>query len=255
MLFYFTATGNSLYVAKKLERKPISIPQIVHQSNLTFKDEKIGIVAPVYGHEVPDMVKEFLKNATFQTDYFYIILTYGNRHGGAAELTYQFCQKHGIKVHYINVIKMVDNYLPSFDMNEQKALDKHEDDHIQLIQSDIHNKKRSISSVTDEDRQAHQQYLSNRAKIPEDIFKNLYHVTEECIGCGICTKVCPAGCIELKNEKIIYRTEYCQTCMACIHHCPKKAIQLNIFEKNPQARYRHKEIALSDIVEANYYEK
>ena len=62
MLFYFTATGNSLYVAKKLERKPISIPQIVHQSNLTFKDEKIGIVAPVYGHEVPDMVKEFLKN-------------------------------------------------------------------------------------------------------------------------------------------------------------------------------------------------
>lgn len=62
MLFYFTATGNSLYVAKNLEEKPISIPQIMHRSHLTFKDEKIGIIAPVYGHEVPDMVKVFLYN-------------------------------------------------------------------------------------------------------------------------------------------------------------------------------------------------
>lgn len=29
------------------------------------------------------MVKEFLHKATFDTDYFYMILTYGNRHGGA----------------------------------------------------------------------------------------------------------------------------------------------------------------------------
>ena len=35
------------------------------------------------------MVKEFLHKATFDTDYFYMILTYGNRHGGAAELAEQ----------------------------------------------------------------------------------------------------------------------------------------------------------------------
>lgn len=46
-------------------------------------------MAPVYGHEVPVMVKEFLHKATFDTDYFYMILTYGNRHGGAAELAEQ----------------------------------------------------------------------------------------------------------------------------------------------------------------------
>ena len=43
MLFYFTGTGNSLYVARQIEEKPISIPQILHQENLNFKDEKIGI--------------------------------------------------------------------------------------------------------------------------------------------------------------------------------------------------------------------
>lgn len=89
MVFYFTGTGNCLYIVKQLEAQPVSIPQAIHQENLHFCDKSIGIVAPVYGHEVPGMVKEFLHRATFDTDYFYMILTYGNRHGGAAELAAQ----------------------------------------------------------------------------------------------------------------------------------------------------------------------
>lgn len=69
------------------------------------------------------MVKMFLKNAVFETGYFYIILTYGNRHGGAAELAKKLCDACGIIVHYINVIVMADNWLPSFDMDEQKKSD------------------------------------------------------------------------------------------------------------------------------------
>ena len=30
MVFYFTATGNSLYAAKQLEKAPVSIAQAVH---------------------------------------------------------------------------------------------------------------------------------------------------------------------------------------------------------------------------------
>lgn len=255
MLFYFTATGNCLYVAKQIEKNPISIPQVINQSDLYFEDEKIGIVAPVYGHEVPEMVKDFLRKAQFQTDYFYMILTYGNRHGGAVELTNQLCQECGKKVQYMNVIKMIDNYLPSFDMAEQKAIDKHEDEAIRQIKQDIELKKHMLAPVTDIDRQAHQQYLENRKKMPADLFKNLYRVIDECIECGICVNVCPAHCIHIEDHQVIYHMDHCQICMACIHHCPKKAIQLNIPEKNPQERYRHKDIALSEIIEANRYEE
>lgn len=101
MIFYFTGTGNSLYVAKQLEENPISIPQVIHQANLEFSADSIGIVAPVYGHEVPPMVQDFLKKAVFHTNYFYMILTYGNRHGGAAELAKQLCENCGITVNYI----------------------------------------------------------------------------------------------------------------------------------------------------------
>lgn len=83
MVFYFTGTGNSLYIARQIEKSPVSIPQVVRQAHMEFEAGNIGIVAPVYGHEVPSMVKEFLKRAVFHTKYFYMILTYGNRHGGS----------------------------------------------------------------------------------------------------------------------------------------------------------------------------
>ena len=104
MVFYFTGTGNSLYIAKQIEKNPISIPQVINKESQEFSADSIGIVAPVYGHEVPQMVRNFLKNAVFHTDYFYIILTYGNRHGGAAELAKNLCDACGIAVNYINVI-------------------------------------------------------------------------------------------------------------------------------------------------------
>ena len=71
MLFYFTGTGNSLYAAKQIEAHPVSIPQIIHLDALEFTAGQIGIVAPVYGHEVPPMVKDFLKRGVFHTCLLY----------------------------------------------------------------------------------------------------------------------------------------------------------------------------------------
>ena len=61
-------------MSKQLEEKPISIPQVIRNRNLDFTAESIGIVAPVYGHEVTPMVKEFMEKAAFYTDYFYMLL-------------------------------------------------------------------------------------------------------------------------------------------------------------------------------------
>lgn len=60
MVFYFTATGNSLYVAKCIEEYPVSIPQVIKNSSI-YSDNQIGIICPVYCGEIPNTVKEFLK--------------------------------------------------------------------------------------------------------------------------------------------------------------------------------------------------
>lgn len=251
MLFYFTGTGNSLYVARRIENEPVSIPQVMKGERLEFTDDAIGIVAPVYGHEVPAMVKDFLKRAVFHTDYFYMILTYGNRHGGAAELAKKLCDECGVSVDYINVILMVDNWLPNFDMDEQKAMDKKVEQQIDSIVADLKGRKKMISPVTDVDRAAHRQFLDRMSEMPADAWQHLIEVKDGCIGCDICQKVCPSASIVVEVGKARFTPGKCQTCLACIHACPQKAIGLTVPEKNPQARYRNPHVSLEDIMESN----
>lgn len=252
MIFYFTGTGNTLYAAKQLENEPISIPQVMKQQNLEFSADSIGIAAPVYGHEVPPMVKEFLHKAVFRTEYFYMVLTYGNRHGGAAELAKSLCAECGISVNYINVLLMADNWLPSFDMNEQKKLDKNVDAQIADIRRDISARKNFISAVTDKDRSAHREFSERMKKIPSDAWQNLIKVTDKCVDCRICEKVCPSGSIRVVGGKAEHIPGNCQTCLACVHACPQKAIGLNIPEVNPEARYLNEHISLNEIISANH---
>lgn len=251
MIFYFTGTGNSLYIAKQIEENPLSIPQAIHRRNQEFSADSIGIVAPVYGHEVPPMVKDFMKNAVFHTDYFYIILTYGNRHGGAAELAKKFCDECGIAVNYINVIMMADNWLPGFDMNEQKKIDKKVEENMAEIVVDLAAHKNMISEVTDTDRNAHQQFLERMGQMPADAWQHLLRVTDACVGCGICERVCPSASVRIEEGKAVHIPGNCQTCLACAHACPQKAVQLTIPEVNPDARYRNEHISLQEIMEAN----
>jgi ferredoxin len=253
MLFYFTGTGNSLYVAKQLEKFSVSIPQAIHDVDMYYKDEAIGIVCPVYGHEMPQMVKDFLKKAIFVTDYFYLVLTYGHTHGGAAELAEEFLTACGIKADYINTILMVDNFLPGFDMEEEIAInpEKEVEKHLAGIQADIKARRKFKQAVTEEDREWHRKFLEFAKTMPKEAYTSPYLVSEECIGCGICMRVCPAGCIYLENQRAIHTDKNCQMCMACIHTCPKKAIQLKMPEKNPESRYRNENVGLLELIEAN----
>lgn len=81
--------------------------------------------------------------------------------------------------------------------------------------------------------------------------QHLIFIKDNCIGCGICEKVCPSGSIRIKNGKAVHAPGNCQTCLACAHACPQKAIGLTIPEVNPDARYRNEHISLQDIIEAN----
>ena len=59
-IFYFTATGNSLAVAKKIGGELISISQARNEQIKEYKDDVIGFVFPTFGCTVPKIVKEFM---------------------------------------------------------------------------------------------------------------------------------------------------------------------------------------------------
>ena len=75
MILYFSGTGNSLYVAKKLAELtgdtavPISA---IHERCQRIQDRIIGFVFPVYFGDLPEPVQEFIRQVRFQkSTYFY----------------------------------------------------------------------------------------------------------------------------------------------------------------------------------------
>ncbi|MBR2197853.1 MAG: hypothetical protein IJ909_05370, partial [Fibrobacter sp.] len=60
LVFYFTATGNSLFVARQFSDSPISIPQELKKKDLTYEADEIGIVCPDYAGAIPKIVREFV---------------------------------------------------------------------------------------------------------------------------------------------------------------------------------------------------
>lgn len=55
------------------------------------------------------------------------------------------------------------------------------------------------------------------------IHKKGYHITDKCIGCGACQKVCPQKCI-YEGTPYIINKHNCLHCGACYENCPVKAV-------------------------------
>lgn len=266
IIFYFTGTGNSLYVARQLAGENgeiLSIPQMVKKGKFNFEADEIGIVYPIYGHMPPNMVREFIKKATLKAEYKFAVLTYGNRKCSAVEIWDEVSRKAGNAFDYITTMIMVDNWLPNFDMNEQIKIDKHIPENLQRISEDINARRQWLEPVTEEERRQHQGFMSYTGLDPEVGFllksEKSFTVTDACIDCGICTYVCPRGNYELTSKGATMSGD-CEFCFACIQNCPQKAIQFkktefgpfpNITEKNPNARYRNEHISLMDLKLAN----
>ncbi len=97
---------------------------MLKHNNLIFCDDKIGIVFPIYAGRAPKIVLDFLNRSKFNTDYFYLVETYGNCDSAICETVPAECKKLGIKIDYMNTVSMVDNYPPVFDMEQEMKADK-----------------------------------------------------------------------------------------------------------------------------------
>ena len=249
MVFYFTATGNCLAIARELDPEPISIPQALQKGDLHFKDSIIGFVVPDYAAELPKIVREFIEKGSFQADYIYMICTYGKEYSVVSEWSYAFLKEHGVDIKLVEVLKMVDNYLPSFDMEEEKAIDKQIPEQLSRIKARIANREEGIVESSPHGREA---YAIVSARDPKyNNGSSVYVDTDCCIGCGICSLVCPRGFYQVRDGKACRTSETCDFCLACVHHCPRRAIKLAYLDKNPKARYICPDVKLADIMKAN----
>jgi formate hydrogenlyase subunit 6/NADH:ubiquinone oxidoreductase subunit I len=49
----------------------------------------------------------------------------------------------------------------------------------------------------------------------------------ECIGCGKCREICPAGAIHMEKKKPVIDPGVCIRCFCCQEFCPKGALKVH----------------------------
>ena len=90
--------------------------------------------------------------------------------------------------------------------------------------------------------------MNTRAMQPIGIAAVRQHVNEDkCIGCGICTKVCPMENIVIKDKKALIG-DRCTQCLACVHFCTQQAMEIRHKTMPKEWQYHHPEVTLKDML-------
>ena len=82
-IYYFSGTGNSLHVAKDLQKRIpetnlIPIVSLLNKDSVKSNGETVGFVFPIHGMTIPIPVKTFLKKLNLQSaHYIFAIATRG----------------------------------------------------------------------------------------------------------------------------------------------------------------------------------
>lgn len=244
-ILYFTATGNSLYVAKRIGDEYYSIPKLMKEGSFDFEDEKIGIVFPAYYTGVPKIIEEFLNKVSLKSKYVFGIATYGGFSGATTRHLIEIGKRNGIEFSYINEITMVDNYIPEFDINKQiqGQAKKNIEENLRKIVKDIEEGRKYIKKHTI----AMEGIRLIYGKFYDDKFEKNFFVENNCNGCKTCERVCPVNNIKVDKKPVFNNN--CQHCLSCIHNCPKIAISLKK-EKN-KTRFINENITLKEIIDSN----
>lgn len=249
LTFYFTSTGNCLYVAKRISKgQLISIPQALKEDRKIFKDDSIGFVFPCYGFGVPKIVQKFMKLSAFEANYIFTVMTYGNIAANGLGHMEKLGLEANIKFDYTAEILMVDNYLPVYRMEDQlkKEPSKNIEANLDIIVQDIGQK--SSKKVK---KGAATKLATSLIQMIEPLRKgdvdSKFSVNDKCTRCGVCEKVCPKGNISIKKDLTYLHN--CDFCMGCINLCPENAIHLK--GQKSEVRFKNQHVKLKEIITAN----
>lgn len=246
MIFYFSATGNSKHVAKRiadaLNDKVASIEEKIADINLS-NGECFGIVTPTNWFELPILVRQFIIDVNINqssNNYFFIVATYGSSCGFVGEDAKRELKNKNINLDAMYSVLMPDNWTPIFDLSNKEAVDKINSNAEGIIDNIINMiKEKRKGNFQDKKAPYIMKPICDFLLEMERRTKNFY-VENTCIGCKLCEKNCPVKAIEVIDGKPRWIKEKCALCFRCLHNCPKFAIQYGNGKTKIHGQYKHK---------------
>lgn len=253
-IYYLSATGNSLHMAKMLaeylghtdEVRLVSIPDALQNNDLT-PSGSVGFVLPLHFFSLPLLAEEFLAKLDLsEATYTFGLVTAGFHYISDAfhELT-ELVGTAGGELQAAFYVDMVSVYLPLSDLPSQaKTQRKLQAAEIQLkaIATQIEERKivKPHEYFSWPSRLMHRLVQKHPEKLDEDFF-----TTDSCTSCSLCAQICPKKNIKLTDGQPIWQRQ-CTQCLACLHICPTKSIELGKKTKG-RRRYHHPKINVKEL--------
>lgn len=248
LICFFSATGNSLQTAKDIAGRlqNTELIPMTKQDVSIAGYERVGFVFPCYGEGLPNIVRRFIGHLSFPKNiYYFTVVTGGEEPGNCIPQINKLLKKKGVSLDYGGFVKMYGNYLimhPQPDNAEEQAAKAHTAS-TQIADDIVLKKKTEIPKSKFSYAFAYAILAPNFKRGAKLNFK----VTDACISCGKCVRVCPASNIKLKSGRPVFGNR-CELCVACIQWCPQKAI-IGGKATSTSRRYHHPNITFDEICE------
>lgn len=237
MIYYFSGTGNSEFVAMKLAEytkdEYAFIPDVF--ANMTgdiqvAEGDVIGVVCPIYAWGVPECVADFLTHVRVDPKAFaYIVATCGSSAGKALKTVEKIFPYNSAYS-----VRMPENCIPLFKTDSEELTREK----INVARQLLPRIAQSIISRAETYDVKEGFEGSFKTAVINPLFTSFFmrtsrfKVSDECTGCGECAASCPFGIIAINDSRPAWQSDRCQMCMRCVMSCPTRALRIGLSAKH-----------------------
>ncbi len=250
VIYCYSGTGNCLDMAKKIARGMGGADIVLMRKAPAVTDatayKRMGFVVPCYGGGLPGGVEDYVKSIRIAPDaYKFGVIQFAGYMGSGLHKIDKI-----VGLDYWNTLPMQSSAIwlmphwlcfpPKTVKMALKGLDKKAGKIAADVKAQVKSKKAPPKRVI---------CAIESAGFPtvNKLLNKSMHVSDACIGCGTCAKLCPKGNIEIRGGKA-HVGKNCIACMTCVQYCPKEAINVGKITRNRE-RYQNPNVRQDELTE------
>lgn len=247
MVYYFSGTGNSRYVAERIAKclgeETVDMALCLKQKDFSpalNEGERLGFVCATHFWGLPAIVEEFLHRVEIpQGHYIFFVATYGTTTGQVGRFAGNILRKKGVRLNALLSVRMPDTWTPLFNLTDKVKVARRN------AEAEVETDKVIERILANEEGNFMRHRIPTLLSFIYHLTYNRqrktshFHVENQCNGCGKCAKECPVRAIYISSGHPTWTQERCTLCLHCLHSCPKFAIQYGSKTKK-HGQYLHK---------------